>query len=412
MTLPIKTFPLVFFSCALLAVCCVGVTNAVAQAKSIRTIAGNGQTGTAREKGPALEVPLTNPFGIQPEADGSLIIASFDQHVLYRLDASYGHLERIAGTGKAGISGVGGEHPTNVMMNEPHEIQIDSAGNIFVADTKNHRVGKIEAATGRWSVIAGTGQVGFSGDGNSARDATMNQAYSLAVDEKDLFIADLGNNRIRHVDLNTGIIKTVCGTGEKKSPTDGGLAVEQPLAGPRSLAIDRENLWIVQREGNSVWRINRRDQRIFHVAGAGKKGFAGDNGDAKLALLNGPKGIAVDPGVAVFIADTENHAIRRVDLKSGTITTLVGSSKGKPGFNEDGDEPAKRLLRRPHGVCLLKTGELLIGDSENHRVRLVSPSLAKRGAAAARHSRCADVHESSAGTLDLIVADAYYGFGQ
>ncbi len=103
--------------------------------RTIRTIAGNGQTGAARDKGRALDMPLSNPFGVQPEADGSLIIASFDQHVLYRLDASYGRLERIAGTGKAGLSGTGGEHPTDVAMNEPHEIQVDGQGNIFVADT-------------------------------------------------------------------------------------------------------------------------------------------------------------------------------------------------------------------------------------------------------------------------------------
>ncbi len=342
------------------------------QRKTIRTIAGNGQTGEARDRGRALDMPLSNPFGIQPEVDGSLIIASFDQHVLYRLDPSYGRLERIAGTGTAGMSGTGGEHPTNISMNEPHEIQVDAQGNIFVADTKNHRVGKIDASTGRWSVVAGTGTLGFSGDNGPASAATMNQAYSIAVDGQELFIADLGNHRIRHVDLRSGTIRTICGTGEKKSPIDGGLAVEQALQGPRSLAIDAKNLWIVQREGNSVWRIDRRAGTIHHVAGSGAKGFDGDGGNAKQALLNGPKGIAVEPEVAVFIADTENHAIRRVDLKSGKISTLVGSASGEAGFNGDGDELSTRLLRRPHGVCLLKNGELLIGDSENHRVRLVS----------------------------------------
>ncbi len=341
--------------------------------QTIRTIAGNGQAGAAQDKGRALDMPLSNPFGIQPEADGGLIIASFDQHVLYRLDASYGRLERIAGTGKAGLSGTGGEHPTDVQFNEPHEIQVDKQGNIYVADTKNHRVGKIDAGTGRWSVVAGNGKLGFSGDQGPANQATMNQAYSIAVDGENLFIADLGNHRIRHVDLSGGTIKTICGTGEKKPPVDGGLAISQSLQGPRSLAIDAKNLWIVQREGNSVWRIDRQAGTIHHVAGTGQKGFSGDGGAAKLATFNGPKGIAVDPDVAVYIVDTENHAIRRVDLKSGKISTLVGSAQGKAGFNGDGGELTTRLLSRPHGVCLLQGGELLIGDSENHRVRLVSP---------------------------------------
>ncbi len=359
----------------LLAFCCTAFWTSSfpvqAQYQQIQTIAGNGKTGAFHEKGRALEIPLSNPFGIQPEADGSLIIASFDQHVLYRMDPTYSRIERIAGTGRAGYSGTGGEHATDVSMNEPHEIQVDAHGNIFVADTKNHRVGMIEAATGRWSVVAGTGSVGFSGDNAAASEATMNQAYSIAVDDQELFVADLGNHRIRKVDLRSGIITTICGTGLKQSPIDGGLAIEQSLAGPRSLAIDRNNLWIVLREGNSVWRIDRRQGRIFHVAGTGEKGFAGDGGDAKLAQFNGPKGIAVDPDVAVYVADTENHAIRKINLNSGKISTSVGSPQGEAGFNGDGDALSTRLLRRPHGVCLLKSGELLVGDSENHRVRIL-----------------------------------------
>ncbi|MCA9134458.1 MAG: hypothetical protein KDA45_14915 [Planctomycetales bacterium] len=339
----------------------------------IRTIAGNGEKGAAVDKGPALKVPLPNPFGIQPEADGSLIIAGFEQHVLYRLDAQYRGLERIAGTGAEGLSGSGGEHPVQVALNQPHEVQVDAAGNIYVADTRNHRVGMIEAATGRWAVVAGTGQEGFSGDRGPAKQATMNQAYSIAIDESELFIADLMNQRIRRVDLRSGQINTICGTGEKKPPVDGGLAVEQPLAGPRSLAVDANNLWIVLREGNSVWRLDRGTGRIHHVAGTGDKGFAGDGADARQAKLNGPKGITVDPGVAVYIADTENHAIRKVDLSSGKISTVVGSPQGKAGFNGDGDGLKQRLLSRPHGVCLLKNGELLIGDSENNRVRILTP---------------------------------------
>ncbi len=339
--------------------------------KEISTLAGNGKTGEPVEQGRALAVPLSNPFGVQPEQDGSLIIASFDQHVLYRLDPTYRRLDRIAGTGKAGLSGRDGDYPTQVQLNRPHEIQIDDAGNIYVADTSNHRVGMIDASTGRWKNVAGTGSPGFSGDGGPANEAQLDQAYSLAVDGQELFIADLGNHRIRRVDLQSGIISTVCGTGQKRRPQDGGVATEQPLAGPRSLAIDEQNLWIVLREGNSVWRLDRTDGRVFHVAGTGKKGFKGDGGDALQAQLAGPKGIAVDPEVALFIADTENHAIRRVDLARGTISTVVGSS-GRPGFNGDGDQVRDRQLARPHGVCLLPDGQLLIGDSENHRLRLLS----------------------------------------
>lgn len=340
--------------------------------RKITTIAGNGKTGQPVQKGRALDVPLSNPFGIQPESDGSLIIASYDQHVIYRLDPTYRRLERIAGNGTKGFSGKDGDLPLQVAMNQPHEVQVDADGNIFIADTMNHRVGMIEADTGRWKTVAGSGQPGFSGDGGPAKEAELKQAYSIIVDGQDLFIADLQNQRIRKVRLRNGVIETLCGNGTKEMPTHGGAAISQPLAGPRSLAADPDNLWIVLREGNSVWRIDRNDGRIYHVAGTGEKGFSGDGGPAKKATFAGPKGITVDPGVALYIADTENHAIRRVDLENGLISTVIGKS-GKPGFDGDGDEIQNRQLSRPHGVCLLPGGELLIGDSENHRVRMLTP---------------------------------------
>ncbi|MEM7559464.1 MAG: hypothetical protein AAF394_10090, partial [Planctomycetota bacterium] len=266
--------------------------------RSVITIAGNGQPGPPRERGPALEVPLSNPFGVQPEADGSLIIASFDQHVLFRLDANYRRLDLIAGSGKQGLSGRSGDFPRKIMFNAPHEIQVDPQGNIFVSDTSNHRVGKINAETGRWEPVAGTGEMGFAGDEGDAVDAKLNQAYSIAIDGNDLFISDLKNHRIRKVDLKLGTIDTICGTGTKAMPSDGKKALEQPLAGPRSLAVDKDNLWIVLREGNSVWRIDRQTELIHHVAGTGKKGFTGDGGPAREATFKGPKGIAVDPETA------------------------------------------------------------------------------------------------------------------
>jgi DNA-binding beta-propeller fold protein YncE len=352
----------------------VGVlaSSAAAQYRRIETIAGNGQAGPFRSQGRANVLAVSNPFGIQRLPDGGLVIASYDQHVVYRVDSGYSAMEVIAGTGSAGINGRSGDHAVKVMLNAPHEVQVDSQGNIYVADTSNHRVGMIEANTGRWRVIAGTGERGFSGDGGLAHEAKLDQAYSIALDGDRLLIADLGNHRIRQVDLQTSLITTICGTGQQNAPVEGGRAVEQSLAGPRSLAVDPQNIWIVLREGNSVWRIDRSNNRMYHVAGTGEKGFSGDGEGARLAKLNGPKGIAVDPGLAVYVVDTENHAIRVIDLGSQRIRTLVGSPRGEAGFNGDGDELTKRLLKRPHGVCLLPNGDLVIGDSENHRVRILT----------------------------------------
>ncbi len=346
--------------------------SAFGQYSRITTIAGSGAADKLVSAGPALQTPIANPFGIGELSDGSLVICSFDWHVLYHLDSKRQTLKVIAGSGKKGLGGQPDGPALAMEMNQPHELQIDSKGDIYIADTMNHRVAKYVSGNQTWQPLAGTGAADFGGDGGPAADATMNQAYSIALDNSTLFVVDLKNQRLRQIDLSTGVISNVCGTGESKMPVNGSPAKTSTLADPRSVAVDRDNIWIVLRGGNSVWRIDRKTDKIYHVAGTGKKGFSGDGGDAKLATFNGPKGIAVDPGVALYLADTENHAIRRIDLKSGLVTTLVGSPKGEKGFNGDGDQLQTRLLNRPHGVCLLKSGDLVIGDSENHRVRIVT----------------------------------------
>lgn len=347
-------------------------SSAFGQYSRITTIAGSGAADKLVNAGPALQTPIANPFGIGELADGSLIICSFDWHVLYHLDAKRQNLKVIAGSGQKGMGGQPGGSALTMQMNQPHELQIDSKGDIYIADTMNHRVVKYVSGNQTWQPLAGTGAADFSGDGGAAISATINQAYSIALDNSTLFVVDLKNQRVRQVDLSTGVITNVCGTGESKLPVDGSPAKGSSLADPRSVAVDPNNIWIVLRGGNSVWRIDRKTDTIYHVAGTGKKGFSGDGGDAKLATFNGPKGIAVDPGVALYLADTENHAIRRIDLTSGKVTTLVGSPKGEKGFNGDGEQLQNRLLNRPHGVCLLRNGDLAIGDSENHRVRIVT----------------------------------------
>lgn len=344
----------------------VGQTKAQTEFVRVETIAGNGESSQPRS-GPALDVSISNPFGVHPTPDGGLIIVSFDKHVIFKMNAD-GQLKIIGGTGNKGAEGTDNTAATTVEENGPHEVQVDAQGNVYVADTFNHRVGVIDAVTGLWKSVAGTGKAGFAGDGKLAKQALFNQAYSIALDKDSLFVADLKNHRIRLIDLKTGQVETICGTGKQKMPVDGQLAISQPLAGPRSLAVDSQNIWVVLREGNSVWRIDRSSNRIYHVAGTGKRGFTGDDGPARKAKLSGPKGIAVDPGRAIYIADTENHAIRKVDLKTGIITTVIGAT-GKKGFDGDGKNVATRKLARPHGVFLMPNGDLLVGDSENHRVR-------------------------------------------
>jgi DNA-binding beta-propeller fold protein YncE len=220
------------------------------------------------------------------------------------------------------------------------------------------------------STIAGTGQPGFGGDGGPATRAQFRQPHSIAFDPQGgLLVCDIGNHRIRRINLGTGAIDTWAGTGERKPTPDGAPLAGTPLNGPRAIDTDpKGNLYLALREGNAVYRIDPKENRIYHVAGTGKQGYTGDNGPAKQANLAGPKGIAWAPDGSIYIADTESHTIRRIDLKSGVITTVVGT--GERGDGPDGN-PLQCKLARPHGVFIDRKGVVYIGDSETHRVRLL-----------------------------------------
>ncbi|MEO7650380.1 MAG: hypothetical protein ABIZ80_07915, partial [Bryobacteraceae bacterium] len=167
----------------------------------------------------------------------------------------------------------------------------------------------------------------------------------------------------------TGTIETYAGTGEKKKTPDGAPLAGTPINGPRAIDLDSKgNLYVALREGNQVLRIDPKEKRIHHIAGTGEKGYTGDGGPAKDAKLNGPKGIAYAPDGSVYIADTESHTIRRIDLKSGVITTVAGS--GERGDGPDGD-PLRCKTNRPHGIFIDKNGVVYVGDSEAHRVRVL-----------------------------------------
>ena len=335
-----------------------------------KTIVGNGHPGPTDTSQITRKVDdlctISNPYGVEPHRDGSLIITSFDRHCIYRLSADRTILTRIAGLGKMELGKAKqqpGSKAIDMELDQPHEARVDELGNIWVADTRNHRIGKIDNTTLEWTTIAGTGMPGYSGDGGPANLAQFNGPHSLVLDAKTIYIADLANHRVRAIDRDTNVITTIAGIGERALPKEGDLAREQPLAGPRSLALDENNLWIALREGNSVWRMDRKSGTLARIAGTGNAGFNGNGGNALNAELNGPKGIAVDPGKAIYIADTENHQIRKVDLASGVISLSAGDPEGKRG-----------PLARPHGVAWVSVPEagILVGDSENHQVKFFS----------------------------------------
>jgi streptogramin lyase len=336
-------------------------------AADIRTIAGNGRQTYSGDDGPATEAGIAEPFGLTLGPDGSLYVCSVKNHCIRRIDERTGFITTVAGTGQMGYAG-DGRPADRALCNEPYEVRFDNEGHMFFVEMQNHVVRRVDAKTSIISTVAGDGTAGFEGDGGKAVKARLKQPHSIALDGAGgLYIADIGNLRIRRVDLRTGLIETVAGTGTRGATRDGAALRGSPLEGPRALDFDtRGQMFLALREGNAVFKVDLRGQKLIHLGGTGKQGYLGDGGPAKLASLSGPKGIAIGPGGDVYLADTENHCIRVIRASSGNIETLVGD--GIPG---DGPEisPRRCRLQRPHGVFVDPRGNVYIGDSSNHRVR-------------------------------------------
>src|SRR5882724_10806679 len=334
--------------------------------KTVSTIAGTGVAGFSGDGGPAVAGQTNNPYGLVIGPDGALYFCEVGNHRVRRLDLKKHQLSTVAGTGTKGYSGDGGP-ALAASLNEPYEVRFDKSGNMFFAEMQNHVVRRVDGKTKMISTVAGTGSPGFSGDGGPASKAQFKQPHSIAFDpDGKLLVCDIGNNRIRRIDLKTGMIDTYAGTGEKKPAADGAPLSGTPLSGPRAIDLDPQgNMYLALREGNAVYRIDPKAGKIYHFAGTGEKGYTGDGGDAKLAKLSGPKGISYSSDGGVYIADTESHTIRRIDLKSGVITTVLGT--GERGDGPMGD-PLKCKLARPHGIFVDKKGIVYVSNSEAHRV--------------------------------------------
>lgn len=348
-----------------------------AEDPDIRTVAGTGEPGFSGDGGSAAAAQLHHPFGVEIGPDGHLYVCDMSNHVIRRIDRSTGVISTIAGTaGVHGYEGDGGP-ATEARMFEPYEIRFDNAGNLFVVEMRNHLVRRIDAASGLISTVAGNGQQGFDGDGGPAIHARLNRPHSIVLDASgDLFICDIGNHRIRRVDAQTGRISTWCGTGQPEGPVDNApISSRTPLKGPRALCVDSANdLWLALREGNQVVHFDRQAGVIRHIAGTGNKGFTGNGGPARQATLSGPKGIVMDEQrKLLYLADTESHTLRAVDLNTNPPVLRLVAGTGELGSGPDGD-PLRCRMARLHGVGLdPETGEVFIGDSEAHQVRVLTP---------------------------------------
>ncbi len=293
---------------------------------------------------------LNNPFGITFDSGNNAYIVEYLGGRIFILKPG-GKPQIFAGKAEKGFAGDGG--PANkALFNGMHNAVCTSTNQLYISDTRSNRIRKIDLETGLICTIAGNGEPGFSGDGGPALFAQLNDPISIALSHQSnlLLIADIRNRRIRAIDLQTGIIKTLAGSGEKGVPEDGGTATQSPLFDPRACAVDSKgNLYILERSGHAL-RFVGTDDTIRTVAGTGKKGSS--DGPALQASLNGPKHLCFDDKDRVIIADAENHLIRIYDPKKQSLTTLLGR---------------ETKLNRPHGVTFHK-GWLYIADSWNNRV--------------------------------------------
>jgi sugar lactone lactonase YvrE len=272
----------------------------------------------------------------------------------------------FAGTGVSGYTGDGGP-ATSAELNSPYGVSLDASGNVYIADTLNSVIRKVDPI-GKITTIAGTGTNGYSGDGGPATSAGLWAPYRAAADRAgNVYIADYNNNRIRKVDT-TGTIITIAGTGTQGYNGDGIPATTAQLSLPGAVAVDGNgNLYIVDTWNNRIRKIDTSGM-INTIAGTGFAGVLGDGGPATSAQVNEPEGIAVDSSGNVYIADYGNSKIRKIDT-SGIISTIAGT--GSIGSSGDGGPATAAFLKLPTGVAVDRAGNVYIADNQNSRVRKV-----------------------------------------
>ena len=339
----------------------------------ISTVVGNGAEFYNGDGGPALNGRFGPPTGVAVALNGDIYICDSDYHRIRKVDRTTGIIQTMAGTGEPGFAGDGGA-ATDAQLNYPMGVAVDAEGNIYIADTGNNRVRKVEFATGRIVTLAGNGDYGYGGDGGLAVDAQLLSPNSVAIGAAgEVYIADTGNFRVRRVGQEDGVISTIAGDGGGVLAGDGGPAVDAQLGTIWRIAVDSVgNIYLTDGGGgNRVRKIDFPSGIIRTVVGTGEAGYSGDGGVATSATIDYPVGVAVDSVGNIYVADAGNQRIRKVNGATGIITTIAGTAIS--GFSGDGGLATNARITMPMGVAVDSAGRVYFADYDAWRIRMVVP---------------------------------------
>ena len=333
----------------------------------ISTVAGRAwPPGYGGDGGPAVDAQLGWVFGLAVDSAGNLFIADSTNFRVRMVDTA-GMITTVAGSGVSGFTGDGGP-ATEAQLGTVAGLAVDDAGNIYISDLEHHRVRKIDPS-GTISTVAGSGLGGYNGDNILATEATLLHPRGVAVDPSgNLYIGDAYNHRVRRVD-QMGMITTVAGIGQWEEVGDGGPALEADLRSPSTVAVDAfDNVYIADGLNSRIRKVDT-EGTITTVAGTGAWGFDGDGVPALEALFTVPTGVAVDGYGNLYITSNEDNRVRRVNAV-GVVTTVAGARE--PGFGGDGGPATRAQFQTPTGLATDTRGNLYIADTDNHRVRMVN----------------------------------------
>lgn len=385
----------------------------------IRTVVGSGEAGWSGDGGAAVAARLNEPKAVALDHDGNLLIADSENHVIRKVDRRSGLITTVAGctsshdspltvmnraavpatddplsegsssaeaafvqqsdlsgTVRYVVNGVGstkrfagdGGLALDALLNFPTAIAADAEGDLYIADTMNHRIRRVDARTGRITTIAGVGLPRFGGDGGPSVAAGLNEPAALVVQGARLYVADQSNNRIRMVDLRTGVITTVAGTGTATFNGDGRPATEAALAGPSGLTIGTDGrLYIADTFNGRIRAVDPATGIIETVVGDGGEYRYQGEMEVSSPSLSRPSGIAVDLEGNVFMTDSDNHLVRRWDRVAGRIDRVAGT--GNANYGGDGKTPLEASLNYPFGIVMGQENHLFVADTFNHRIR-------------------------------------------